>query len=444
MPLPRAVREILSQLDTAGFVGFIVGGSVRDFLLKRPTKDFDIATNAKPEDLEKLFPHALDVGKSFGVLKIPSEFAGPGDTPGIVEVATFREDLEYQNHRHPVGVRFSGPEEDAKRRDFTINALFFDPKTQRILDSVGGLEDLQSKVIRTIGEPEKRFKEDALRLLRAIRFSYALGFELEPKTKKAILDQAKLLQKISYERIREEMTKILQGPRPSEAIRMLGELQLIKQFLPEVEFLKSTEQPNYVQRNLWLHTLRVLEACSRQNEKRSIPLAWAALLQEVGKPIAWKKSGEKSFAGHDQEAALVTEKIGERLRFSKNEIDQLVTLVRDHLKIREVFNMREATLQRLIREPNFEDLLALHRAAASATDGNHACWDFARSRYLEFLRSPPPDATKLITGEDLIHLGLTPGPKFSEILRAVEDQVLERKITTKDEALNYVLAHFVR
>ncbi|MBU6375774.1 MAG: CCA tRNA nucleotidyltransferase [Bdellovibrionales bacterium] len=438
MPLPEAVRETLSKLDDAGFVGFLVGGCVRDFLLSRPTKDYDIATNALPDELEKIFPNALEVGKAFGVLKIPSS------NSGLLEVATFREDLEYKDHRHPVGVKFSGPEEDARRRDFTVNALFYDPKTQRILDSVGGLEDLKSKTLRAIGDPAVRFKEDALRLLRAVRFTHALGFHLDASTQAAAKTQARLIQKISQERIREEMTRMLQGPHPANAVKMLSDLDLLFYVLPEVEVLKKTEQPTYVKRNLWLHTLSVLEICSNQNPKRSVALSWAALLQEIGKPIAWRKSGEKSFVGHDREAAMAAEKIGERLKFSREEIDRLVILVRDHLKLREVFHMREATLQRLIREPAFEELLALHRAAASATDGNHACWEFARSRYLEYLKSPPPDAAKIITGEDLIHLGLTPGPRFSEILRTVEDQVLERQITTKEQALDYVLKHFVK
>jgi poly(A) polymerase len=444
MPLPGPVRETLSKLDDAGFVGFVVGGSVRDFLLGRATKDFDIATNARPEELEKIFPSALEVGKAFGVLKIPSPTVGPGGTPGIIEVATFREDLEYKDHRHPVGVKFSGPEEDARRRDFTVNALFYDPKTQRVLDCVGGMQDLQSKTLRAIGEPAQRFKEDALRLLRAVRFTHALGFQLEEKTRSAVKSQARLISKISPERIRDEMTRMLQGPSPAAAIRMLSELDLLGHILPEVEVLKKIEQPTYVQRNLWLHTLHVLELCASQNPKRSVPLAWAALLQEIGKPIAWRRSGEKSFVGHDRDAGAAGEKIGERLKFSREEIDRIVVLVRDHLKLREVFNMREATLQRLIREPFFEDLLALHRAAASATDGNHSCWEFARSRHQEFLNSPPPDAAKILTGEDLIGLGLSPGPRFSEILRTVEDQVLELKITTKEQALEYVLKHFVR
>jgi len=437
MPLPAAVRQALAQLDEAGFVGFMVGGCVRDFFLSRAVKDYDIATNAKPDELLAIFPNSITVGKAFGVLKVPM---GDG---GMLEIATFREDLEYKDHRHPVGVKFSGPEEDARRRDFTINALFYDPKTQRVLDTVGGLEDLQSKIVRAIGDPAKRFREDALRLLRAIRFTVSLDFKLDEPTRSSILSHARLITKVSGERIREECTRMLQSQKPAAAAQLLSDLGLIAWILPEVEALKTSEQASYVQRNLWLHTLRVLEICAEQNPSRSVALAWAALLQEIGKPIAWKRSGEKGFAGHDRDAATAVEQICARLKFSREETDALIVLVRDHLKLREVFNMREATLQRLIREPLFGDLLALHRAAATATDGNHACWEFARSRHQEFLRSPPPDATKIITGEDLIQLGLRPGPQFSEILRAVEDQVLELKISTKEEALEFVLQYFV-
>ncbi|MEN9722097.1 MAG: hypothetical protein RJB38_83 [Pseudomonadota bacterium] len=444
MPLPVGVREALSRIDAAGFVGFIVGGSVRDFLLGRATKDFDIATNAKPEELEKIFSNAIEVGKAFGVLKVPFDSVTSSGERGLLEIATFREDLEYRDHRHPVGVQFAGPEEDARRRDFTVNALFYDPKTQRVLDCVDGMADLHTKTLRAIGEPAKRFKEDALRLLRAVRFSHALGFDLEEKTRMAIAAHARLITKVSPERIREEISRMLLGPQPAEAVETLSALGLLAPILPELEALKATEQPTYVQRNLWLHTLRVLEVCANQNPERSTPLAWAALLQEIGKPIAWQKSGKKSFSGHDREVALATEKITHRLRFSGDDAQAIITLVRDHLKLREVFNMREATLQRLIREPHFESLLALHRAAATATDGNHACWEFARSRYLDYLRSPPPETAKIITGEDLIALGLHPGPRFAEILRAVEDLVLERKITSKDQALEFVLQTFVK
>jgi len=433
--LPAAIREALASLDAAGFVGYLVGGCVRDFLLQRPTKDFDVVTNATPDEIEKIFPHALTVGKQFGVLKIPS----PDVPGGIIEVATFREDLEYKDHRHPVGIRIAGPEEDARRRDFTINALFYDPKSQRILDTVGGLEDLKDKKLRAIGDPGLRFKEDALRLLRAIRFSSTLGFDLEFNTLEAIRIQARLITKVSQERIRDELLKMLLGPAPLRALELLSECDLLPWILPEVEALKRISQPTYAQHNLWLHSLKVVETCVRQNPDRSEALALASLLQEIGKASAWKKSGEKSFVGHDKEAQALAEKVCTRLKLPNDTIQKVSLLVRDHLRLREVFNMREATLQRLIRQPHFADLLALHRAAATATDGNQACWEFARNRHQEYLRAPTSDMAQILTGEDLIALGLKPGPKFSEILRAVEDQVLEKQIETKEQALEFVL-----
>lgn len=425
----------MARLDAAGFVGYLVGGAVRDFFLQRPTKDHDVATNANPDEIEHIFPEALTVGKHFGVLKVP--LPEPGS--GMVEIATFREDLEYKDHRHPVGVRFSGPEEDARRRDFTVNALFYDPKSQRVLDVVGGIEDLKARRIRAIGDPAVRFKEDALRLLRAIRFATTLGFEIEPATLAAIRTQARLISKVSQERIRDELSRMMLGPAPVRALQMLSDSELLPWILPEVEALKRIHQPTYVQRNLWLHTLKVVETCAEQNPDRSESLAFASLLQEVGKAVAWRKSGEKSFAGHDREAHALAEKICTRLKFSHETTQVVANLVRDHLRLREVFNMREATLQRLIREPLFKDLLALHRAAATVTDGNQACWEFARSRHQEFLRMPPVELSQILTGEDLIHLGLKPGPKFSEILRAVEDEVLEQRITTKEQALEFAL-----
>ncbi len=433
IPVPSVIREALASLDAAGFVGFLVGGCVRDFLLQRPTKDFDIATNATPDEIEKIFPGSLTVGKQFGVIKVP---ASDGS---IVEIATFREDLEYKDGRHPVGVKFAGPEEDARRRDFTVNALFYDPKTQRILDTFDGLADLQARRIRAIGTPTARFKEDALRLLRAIRFATTLGFEIDPATLEAIRTQARLITRVSGERIREELGRMLRGPKPATALALLSDCELLPWILPELEALKRVQQPSYVQRNLWLHTLKVVETCTLQNPERSEALAWASVFQEIGKPIAWKKSGEKSFAGHDREAAAAVEKIAARLKFSVDTASAVSTLVRDHLRLREVFNMREATLQRLIRSPLFPDLLALHRAAATVTDGNQACWEFARTRHQEFLNSPPVDLSQILKGEDLIALGLKPGPKFSEILGAVEDQVLERRIQTKEQALEFVL-----
>ncbi len=435
------MREALARLDDAGHVAYVVGGSVRDFLLGRETKDHDIATSASPDELCRLFPDAVTIGKAFGVIKIP--------IPGVVyllEIATFRQDLEYRDHRHPRGVVFSGLIEDAVRRDFTINALFYDPKTSRILDAVGGMSDLKSKIIRAIGDPQERFREDALRLLRAARFATGLDFELESATAIAIRERAKLILKISPERIRDELTLMLTGSHPAEALRMLSDLKLLPLVLPEVEALKGVKQsPIYhPEGDVWKHTLKVMECLAKQNLVRTSTLAWGALLHDVGKPMAAHRSEGKNFNSHERDGAPMATAIGERLRMSNGEIQMIVSLVEDHLKFKDVFQMRESTLQRLIRQENFGQLLALHKADASASDGNLVYYEFCTSMlktlHVSEAVSPLP---KLLSGDDLIQLGLSPGPRFSEILRMVEDLALERKLHSKEEALEYVLKNYV-
>ncbi len=435
------MKEALQRLDQEGHVAYVVGGSVRDFLLGRETKDHDIATSAGPDELCRIFPEAITVGKAFGVIKVPIEGQ---EFP--LEIATFREDLEYRDHRHPTGVLFAGPSEDARRRDFSINALFFDPKTSRILDTVGGMEDLQAGVIRAIGDPSARFQEDALRLLRAVRFATALGFEIEPETAQAIAARAKLISKVSNERIRDELTAMLLGPRPVAAVKLLSEFGLLKRILPEVEAMRGVRQiPDWDDKagDVWNHSLRVLDQLAKQNPKRSFALAWAALLHDVGKPVASMKSGGKNFNSHEIYGSNLVKSIGDRLKMPRAEILRIAAMVEDHLKFKDVFQMRESTLQRFVREPHFEELLALHRADAMASDGNLAAYEFCSTRYQEYKNTPQDGDQRLITGEDLIQMGFKPGPSFSEILRTVEDLALERKLTTKDEALEYVVKHFV-
>ncbi len=422
----------------------MVGGSVRDFLLKRPVKDHDIATSANPTELLKLFPRAITVGKAFGVLKVPTSELGD-ETPGrLLEIATFREDLEYTDHRHPASVRFATPVEDARRRDFTVNALFYDPKTNRILDSVGGMADLKSRVLRAIGDPEERFSEDALRLLRAVRFTANLDFELESETARAIELRGKLIGKVSAERIRDEINGMLKGPRAAYAFMLLSTLGLLKLILPELETLKGVKQiPVYHgEGDVWSRTLKVLQILAEEKGPRSLTLMWAALLHDTGKPEAAKKSDGKNFNGHEIDGALISKRVGERLKFPREEIERIQALIEDSLKMRDLFKMREATLQRLVREPYFPELLSLHRAQAIAADGNLACYEFGLSR----LQALPRDTAeqKLLDGNDLIQLGLSPGRGFSEILRAVEDLRLENKLLSKDEALEYVIRNFVK
>lgn len=427
------MKQALQLLDESGHVAYVVGGSVRDFLLGRESKDHDIATSASPDELCELFPRAVTVGKAFGVIKVPvnvPESEGK-DAPVLMEIATFREDLDYQNHRHPKGVRFGGPEEDASRRDFTINALFCDPKTSRILDLTGGLDDLRAGVIRAIGDPHERFREDALRLLRAVRFASRLGFVIEPETAEAVRARAKLITKVSAERIHAELTLMWTSSRPAQALEMLAELGLLEQVLPELEAMRSGKPAS------WLKTLRGLATLAEQLPARAPTLAWAALLLETAGKI------------ETVDGAVVARAIAERMRMSREEIDRVGRLLEELPRFRDAFKMRDSTLARFVREPGFEEALALHRADATIADGNLACYEFCRSRWLEMREAAaggldPAQSGKILDGKDLIQLGLRPGPEFSEILRVVEDLALEKRLHTKEEALEYVVRNFVR
>jgi poly(A) polymerase len=435
------VREATQRLDEAGHVAYIVGGSVRDFLLGREVKDYDIATSAMPEELCDLFPKAVTDGKVFGVIQVPT-----GSDPQFLEIATFRQDLVYQDHRHPTGIVFSNPMEDAYRRDFTINSLFFDPKTSRILDYTGGLEDLRQGVIRAIGNPSERFKEDALRLLRAVRFKTRLGFRLEPQTSDAIRARARLISKVSSERVRDELAWMWSCSRPDAALALLSELGLLSLVLPEVEALKGLPQipAGRPKEDLWAHLLKTLRLLAEQNLHRSSTLSWMAVLHEIGKPIAFQLNERKNFNAHEIEGAKVVEKVTNRLKVSRDDSKKIAAMVSSHLKFKEVFQMREATLQRFIREDYFEELLAFHKADAMASDGNLAYYEFCLSRLDSLKKLPPLESYKLIDGKDLIQLGLFPGPGFSEILRVVEDLALEKKVTSKEGALEYIVKHFVK
>lgn len=440
--IPLTVKEAIRKLDEAGHVVFVVGGGVRDFLLRRPVKDFDLATSANPDELCRIFPKSYTAGKSFGVVRLPS-----GENPdSAVEIATFRQDLEYEDFRHPKGVIFAGPLEDAHRRDFTINALFFDSKTHRILDCVDGMKDLESRLIRAIGVPEKRFEEDALRLLRAIRFAASLDFEIEPETHRAIEKKSRLIEKISAERIRDELDRVIAGPQPSRGFRLLSELQLLRSILPELERLKGLKgvkggDPS--SGDTWERTLRALEIMARLFPTgRSIELCWATAFLYLGKLFNPTSSSSRSRKVSEPEGAHRAREIARRLKMTRNVTETIGKLLTEHSKFKEVFHMREATLERWIRQPEFENLLALHRIHAMATDGNLAYYDFCLSRYEAALAQPKRE--KLLDGKDLIQLGLAPSEQFSHILRTIEDLVLEDKLKTKEEALEYVVKHFVR
>lgn len=436
--LPPEVREVIQALDDEGYVAYVVGGCVRDFLLGRTLKDYDLATNATPDEVCALFPDAITVGKAFGVVKVAREGR-------LIEIATFRRDLEYKDARHPTGVEFSGPVEDALRRDFTINALFFDPKTSRILDVVEGMEDLKRGVLRAIGDPHKRFQEDALRLLRAIRFASVLGFPIEAKTWEAIQARARGISRVSPERVRDELNAAWVGPRPAEALHLLHESGLIHHLLPELLGLRGLKQtPLYgSQADVWGHTLKSLQLLARFYPGRTALLSWATLLHEIGKPVANRKNFGRNFNGYDIEGGAIARSIADRFRFPKVEVEALRRLVEEQLKFRDLFKMRESRIERMIREPHFGEQLALHHVQAIATDGNLATHEYAKSRWEATLREAP-QIPRLLDGNDLIQMGFRPGPEFTSILRTVEDLALEKKFASKEEALEYVVRHFVR
>jgi tRNA nucleotidyltransferase/poly(A) polymerase len=444
-PLPVYVKEALQKLDEAGHIAYVVGGCVRDFLLHRATKDYDIATSADPDELCRLFPTALTIGKSFGVIKVPLSL--PDGKTVTLEIATFRQDLEYRDHRHPSGVLFSGPAEDARRRDFSINALFFDPKTQRILDTVEGFADISGRIIRAIGNPSRRFEEDALRLLRAVRFSSRLDFLIEPHTYEAIRKHSKLIKKVSAERVRDELTGMLTGPRPGLALRMLSDLGLLPCVLTELETLKGVEQPPIFQfeGDVWQYTLKVLDTLAKFMPIRPGFLCWATLLHEVGKPQALRHNEGKNFNGHEIIGSGIAKSICDRMKMPRADVQVIQDLIEDQLKFKSVFEMRESTLQRWLMEPHFKYSLILHRATAMVSDGNLAFFEFCDSRLRELeAHGKQGDSHKLLDGEDLIQMGLSPGPHFAKILRSIEDLAMERKLQTKEQALEYVLKNFVK
>lgn len=438
-PLPEYVKDALQSLNKAGFVAYLAGGSVRDFLLLKNIKDYDIATNAKPDDLAKLFPDALETGRQFGVFRVPLS-----ESPFFLEIATFRSDGKYLDHRHPKEVQFLGAKEDALRRDFTINGLFYDPKTQKVLDYVGGLEDLNNRVIRAIGDPHQRFKEDALRLMRAVRFTTRMGFLIEETTAKAIKKNSHLIEKISMERIRDEFLLMVTHQKSAVAVELLSQYGILSCFLPELEHLKKIKDAPIIRREttIWQSTIRLLEILDKLVPTRSITLAIAALLHDIGKPVAANRSQQQNFNHHERDGEKVARRICKRLKLSNTDTDLICHYIIEQLKFKEVFQMRDATLQKWVMQDHFSELLLLHQADAIASDGNLAYFEFSQN-YFEKLKKTPP-TVNVIDGTDLIQLGFQPGPDFTLILETIENLALENKISTKKEALEFVINHFVK
>src|SRR5947209_11695450 len=447
--------SIARTLHDQGYQAYLVGGCVRDLLLGREPADYDIATDATPEQVMRIFPQTYAVGAQFGVVLVPMA-EDPSVTSVVdqadvnqrrhrgktVEVATFRSDIGYSDGRHPDQVRFSkDPRQDVQRRDFTINGLLLDPLKNEVLDFVGGRKDLDAGIIRAIGEPELRVAEDKLRILRAVRFAARFGYFIEPQTSAAIQKLAPQIHQVSRERVRDELTKMLTEGQAQRAFLLLDETGLLHELLPEIEAMKGVEQPPqfHPEGDVFVHTLLLLE---KLRHPCPPTLAWGALLHDVGKPPTFRVAPDRiRFDGHVDVGVKMAEEICRRLRFSNEDTDQILALVANHMRFGDIERMKESTLKKFLRLPRFEEHLELHRLDCEASHGDLTSYQFTRER----IASIPPNSirpTPLVSGDDLIAAGYEPGPRFKEILSLVEDAQLEGRLPSKESAMEYVRQQF--
>jgi poly(A) polymerase len=427
--------EVVRRLRKAGHEALWAGGCVRDELLRIAPKDYDVATSARPEEVQRLFRPTIAVGMSFGVIKVLG--TKEAEIRPEVEVATFRSDVSYSDGRHPDAVTFSSAKEDALRRDFTINGMFFDPLENKLIDYVEGQKDLEARVLRAIGEPAKRFEEDKLRMLRAVRIATVFGLEIEPATRAAIEAMAPGIQSISKERIADELRKLLISPQRSRGMTLLYEARLVKELLPELIPMKGFPQgqPAAPSGDLWDHVMKVLDLLGPDV---SFPVAFAALLHDVGKPRTVGRTPDRyTFYSHEHVGRRLAGDICQRLKLSNTERERIEWLVEKHQFLCDARQMRTSKLKTILAEPGIRELLALHRADAVAwghsTDHVDYCEQLLRE-WTEADLNPPP----LLTGHDLARMGLEPGPIFKQLLDAVREAQLEGTITTEREALDLV------
>lgn len=432
-------RHVCRVLREAGYQAYLVGGCVRDILLGREPADYDVATDATPDRVQQLFPRSLGVGAQFGVVIVMEDSVKDESTQ--VEVATFRSDMGYSDGRHPDHVVYAkSAAEDVQRRDFTINALLLDAETEEVLDFVGGRNDLRAGIIRAIGQPETRFREDKLRMIRAVRFAARFGYAIEAATWDAIVRLAPDISQVSAERLRDELTKLLTEGAARRAFELLDESRLLPQLLPEIARMKGVEQPPqfHPEGDVWTHTLLMLEKLPTGS---SATLAWGVLLHDVGKPPTFAPpsgpEGRIRFDEHVEVGTRMAEEISRRLRFSNDDTHQIAALVANHLRFKDVPQMKPSTLKRFVRLDRFPEHLELHRLDCLSSHGHLENYDFVR----RFLAETPPEVVRpprLLTGEDLKALGFVPGPQFKEILDAVEEAQLNARLNTREEAIRLV------
>ncbi len=433
-----AALGIVRRLQRAGFAAFWVGGCVRDVLLGRDPGDYDIVSSARPEQIERLFPRTIPVGRKFGVMVVVEDHRQ-------FQVATFRAEADYQDGRRPGRVTFSDATADARRRDFTVNGLFYDPVRRKLHDWVGGEADLRARIIRTIGSPAERFAEDHLRLLRAVRFAAQLDFTIDARTFAALKATAPRIKGISAERIREELVKLFCPPHAARGLELLRESGLLEQVLPEIATTVACEQsPDYHPEGTVFNHLRLMLQHLPANPDPALP--WAALLHDVAKPLTAStdpKTGSTHFYGHEKLGAELAEAILERLRFPRKQIEQVVTAVRYHMQFKDALQMRKATLRRLLLRPTFPLELELHRLDCLGSHGQLDVYHYLVAQAKEFEKQPqlrPP----LLTGDDLIALGMKPGPALGALLVEIREKQLQDELKTRAEARQWAKRRLAR
>jgi poly(A) polymerase len=436
--LRASAMDIVLRLQMAGYEAFFVGGCVRDFLRGVEPGDYDIVTSARPDDVQKLFPHTVPVGARFGVVLVI-------DGGHHYEVATYRTEDGYDDGRRPSHVQFATAQQDVRRRDFTVNGLLLDPLTGYVFDLVGGHMDITRRIIRTIGDPEQRFAEDRLRMLRAVRFAAALEFKIDPPTFAAVQRHAGAIRQISAERIREELTKMITRSGARRGLELLDASGLLTEILPEVAALKDVEQPKafHPEGDVWQHVLKMLDHLPIGADGALDPcLSWAVLLHDVGKAqTRFVDCSGVHFYGHVRKGEEMAAAILQRLKFSNAQMETILALIHEHMMFMNVRDMRPGRLKRFLRQPDFDLHLELHRLDCLGSHGMLDNYTFCRKNLSELSAEqlhPPP----LLTGGDLIVRGYVPGPLFKEILNAVEDAQLNGEIQTKEDAERWVGKRF--
>jgi poly(A) polymerase len=427
----QAAKRVVERLRSQGFQAVYAGGCVRDRLLGVVPHDYDVATNARPEQVESLFSRTVSVGAQFGVIVV---LEGKEE----IQVATFRGDGAYHDGRHPESIHYTDAEEDARRRDFTVNGLFFDPIEEKILDFVGGQRDLEQRLLRAIGNPSERFAEDKLRLLRAVRFATTLGFKIDPTTWNAVKQSASEIHAVSAERIREELSKILLSPNRVRGFDLLDESGLLREILPEIEALKGCDQPPefHPEGDVFIHTRLMLSLLAPD---ASLPLVLSVLFHDLGKPATRTvdETGRIRFNGHEGESTRMSLHLLQRFRFPNEVIDAVLPAVRLHMSFKDVPKMKISTLKRMMARPTFDEELELHRVDCLGSHGlldNHALLIAKREEFGNEPLIPPP----LVTGHDLIALGWKPGKHFAEVLEAIQTRQLEGLLSSREEALAWI------